>query len=48
MAVVCQHYQPINVLKVTDEGTHLISGGADARVIVWGLGRYGFNFYISD
>ena len=40
LAVVCQHYQPVNVLRVTDDGTYLISGGADARVIVWRLGRY--------
>ena len=40
LAVVCQHYQPVSVLRVTDDGTYLISGGADARVIVWRLARY--------
>ena len=40
MAVVSQHYQPVNVLKFTDDGVHLVSGGDDSRVIVWQLNRY--------
>ena len=40
LAVVSQHYQPVAVLRFTDDGTHFISGGADARVIVWSMGRY--------
>ena len=40
LAVVSQHYQPVAVLRFTDDGTHFISGGSDARVIVWRLGRW--------
>ena len=39
LAVVCQHFQMVNVLKFTDDGTYLLSGGADARVLVWKFGR---------
>ena len=39
LAAVSQHYQPVSVLCFIDDGTHFISGGGDARVIVWRLGR---------
>ena len=39
VAVVRQHYQVVNVLKFTDDGTYLLSGGADARVLVWKFSR---------
>ena len=39
LAVVCQHYQVVNVLRFTDDGTYLLSGGADARVLAWKFGR---------
>ena len=40
LAVICQHYQPVNVLKFTDDGTYLLTGGDDNRVLVWNFGRY--------
>ncbi len=39
-AVVSQHYQPINVIRFSDDRVHLVSGGEDSRVIVWRLNRY--------
>ena len=39
LAIVRQHYQAVNVLKFTDDGTYLLSGGADARVLVWKFSR---------
>ena len=39
VAVVRHHYQAVNVLKFTDDGTYLLSGGADARVLVWKFSR---------
>ena len=42
VAVVSQHYQVVNVLKFTDDGTYLLSGGADARVLVWKFSRLNF------
>ena len=42
VAVVSQHYQVVNVLKFTDDGTYLLSGGADARVLVWKFNRFDF------
>jgi pre-rRNA-processing protein IPI3 len=29
------HYRPVTVLKFTDDGTYLITGGADGIVTVW-------------
>ena len=39
LAIARQHYQRVNVLKYTDDGTYLLSGGADARVLVWKFNR---------
>ena len=39
LAIARQHYQAVNVLKYTDDGTYLLSGGADARVLVWKFSR---------
>ena len=39
LAVVSGHYQPVSVLKFTDDGRWLISGGEDGRVLVWSLKR---------
>ena len=40
MAVVGRHYQNVNVIKFTDNGSHFVSGGEDNLVIVWSLARY--------
>ncbi|CCH44739.1 Pre-rRNA-processing protein [Wickerhamomyces ciferrii] len=29
------HYQSVNVLKTTSDGSYLVSGGKDARVLIW-------------
>ena len=39
MAVVGRHYQNVNVIRFTDNGSHFISGGEDNLVIVWSLAR---------
>lgn len=39
LAVLSQHYQPVSVLRFTDDGVHFVSGGEDGRVIVWKLTR---------
>ena len=40
MATGSRHFQSINVLKFTDDGAHLISGGDDNLVVVWNMARY--------
>ncbi|XP_041359001.1 WD repeat-containing protein 18-like [Gigantopelta aegis] len=37
LAVVSRHYQNINVIKFTDDGSHFISAAADNLIIVWSL-----------
>lgn len=37
MAVVSRHYQNVNVIRFTDNGSHFVSGGEDNLVIVWSL-----------
>lgn len=37
LAVVSQHFQPVAVIRFTDDGVHFVSGGKDGRVIVWKL-----------
>ena len=39
LAVVSQHFQGVNILKFSDDGTYLLSGGDDARVLVWRFSR---------
>lgn len=48
LAVVCQHYQAVNVVKFTDDGVHFISGGDDSRVIVWRLSNVLSEAYASS
>lgn len=40
VAVASLHYQPVKVLKFTEDGVYLLSGGDDGRVVVWRLARY--------
>lgn len=40
LAVLTRHYQNINCVKFTDEGSHLVSGADDSLVVVWALARY--------
>ena len=47
VAVVNQHYQVVNVLRFTDDGTYLLSGGADARVLVWKFSRLDLRMNIT-
>ncbi|ELT93327.1 hypothetical protein CAPTEDRAFT_176002 [Capitella teleta] len=35
LAVVSRHYQPVSVLRFTDDGSHFVSGGEDNLVLVW-------------
>lgn len=37
LTMLTKHYQPINCIKFTDDGSHFISGGQDGQVIVWSL-----------
>jgi len=39
MAVGTRHYQRITVLKFSDDGVYLISGGDDNLVVVWSMSR---------
>ncbi|XP_071118662.1 WD repeat-containing protein 18-like [Haliotis cracherodii] len=39
LAVVSRHYQNINCIKFTDDGSHFVSGGEDNLVIAWSLVR---------
>eukprot|EP00117_Sycon_ciliatum_P045805 scpid53196/ scgid32884/ WD repeat-containing protein 18 len=38
LAVVSHHFQPVSVLRFTDDGALFLSGGQDGHVHVWGLG----------
>lgn len=35
--MLTKHYQTVNRIKFTDDGSHFISGGQDGQVIVWSL-----------
>jgi len=35
--VLAGHYQPVTVLKFTDDGSHFVSAGNDGNVLVWNL-----------
>ena len=37
LTMLTKHYQPINCIKFTDDGSHFVSGGQDGQVIVWSL-----------
>jgi len=37
LGVVTRHYQPVTVLRFTQDSSHFISGGADGQVLVWPL-----------
>lgn len=37
LATISRHYQAVNVLRFTDDGTHFISAGQDGMVLVWSL-----------
>ena len=39
MAIGSRHFQSVTVLRFTDNGTHLISGGDDNLVVVWNMAR---------
>ncbi|XP_055615746.1 WD repeat-containing protein 18 [Toxorhynchites rutilus septentrionalis] len=37
LASISRHYQSVNVLRFTDDGSHFISAGQDGMVLVWNL-----------
>lgn len=37
LASVSRHYQTVNVIRFTDDGSHFISAGQDGMVLVWSL-----------
>jgi pre-rRNA-processing protein IPI3 len=37
LAMLTKHYQPINCIKFTDDGSHFVTAGKDGQVIVWNL-----------
>jgi len=39
MAVGLRHYQRVSVMRFTDDGAYLISGGDDNLVVVWSMSR---------
>ncbi|KAK2164982.1 hypothetical protein NP493_1389g00040 [Ridgeia piscesae] len=39
LAVLTRHYQNINCVRFTDDGSHLVSGADDSLVLVWALAR---------
>ena len=39
MAIGSRHYQRVTVLRFTDDGAYLISGGDDNLVVVWSMSR---------
>ena len=40
MKILSRHYQNVNHLKFTDDGSHFVSAGDDNLVIVWELARF--------
>ena len=40
LAVLSKHYQQVNSVCFTDDGSHFISAGEDNLVFVWSLARY--------
>jgi pre-rRNA-processing protein IPI3 len=37
LTMLTKHYQNVNCIKFTDDGSHFVSGGEDGQVIVWNL-----------
>lgn len=48
LAMLTKHYQPINCIKFTDDGSHFVSGGQDGQVIVWSLSAAIGNAYQTE
>lgn len=48
LTMLTKHYQPINCIKFTDDGSHFISGGQDGQVIVWSLSAVVGNPYQTE
>lgn len=46
--MLTKHYQPINCLKFTDDGSHFVSAGQDGQVIVWSLSAAIGNSYQTE
>ncbi|XP_062539800.1 WD repeat-containing protein 18-like [Armigeres subalbatus] len=39
LATISRHYQTVNVIRFTDDGTHFLSAGHDGMVLVWSLSQ---------
>lgn len=39
LTTVSRHYQTVNILRFTDDGSHFISAGQDGMVLVWSLAQ---------
>lgn len=37
LAMLSKHYQQVNCIKFTDDGSHFVSGGEDGQVMIWSL-----------
>lgn len=48
LAMLTKHYQPINSIKFTDDGSHFVTGGNDGQVIVWSLSAAIGNSYQTE
>lgn len=48
LTMLTKHYQPINCIKFTDDGSHFVSGGQDGQVIVWSLSSAVGNSYQTE
>lgn len=46
--MLTKHYQPINSIKFTDDGSHFVTGGNDGQVIVWSLSAAIGNSYQTE
>ncbi|CRK89661.1 CLUMA_CG003398, isoform A [Clunio marinus] len=48
LAMLSKHYQPVNCIKFSDDGSHFVSGGQDGQVIVWSLSAAIGNIYHNE
>lgn len=48
LAMLTKHYQPVNCIKFTDDGSHFVSAGQDGQVIVWSLSAAVGNSYQTE